>query len=70
MPSPGFDTVAAGPPNATEADIATKGLADFLGLTEEKLSAAATNIYQAHKQALKDGLLDFSEANYLRYMLG
>lgn len=37
----------------------------FVGL-ENKTRAAATNLFKAHKQAVADGLLDFSEASFLR----
>lgn len=57
-------------PNATEAATAQQSLFKFLGLTPEKMQKVATNVYKAHKQALKDGILDWSEANYYLYALG
>jgi len=30
----------------------------------------ATNVFKAHSNAIKDGIFDWSEANYLRYALG
>jgi hypothetical protein len=62
--------VAQAPPNATEAKAAYAAGEKFLGFDREKMRELASNVYKAHKKALKDGVFDWSEANYLRYALG
>ncbi|KAF2436477.1 hypothetical protein EJ08DRAFT_667257 [Tothia fuscella] len=41
----------------------------WLGLDKGRMKDMATNIFKAHKQAIKDGLFDYSEAMYLREVL-
>ena len=36
----------------------------------EKMRLLASNVFKAHKEAIEDGIFDWSEANYLRYALG
>jgi hypothetical protein len=36
----------------------------------ERLRKIATNMYQAHKQAVEDGMFHWSEAGYLKYAMG
>jgi hypothetical protein len=67
---PSLAGFSAAPPNVTEATAAQQAAAAFIDLSVEKITAVASNVYQAHKQALQDGLLDWSEANYLRYAIG
>jgi hypothetical protein len=56
--------------NATAVANATGAYEEFLGLDREKMRRLATNVFKAHKQAIDDGMFDWSEANYLRYALG
>ena len=58
------------PFNVTEAEAAATAFYQFLGFGPEKVLQILDNIYKAHKQAIEDGMLDWSEANYLRYALG
>ncbi|KAF2836389.1 hypothetical protein M501DRAFT_1007495 [Patellaria atrata CBS 101060] len=55
--------------NATEVAAASEIVEDFIDLSEEKIRLTATNIFQAHKQAIEDGLFDFSESEYLRFIM-
>ncbi|KIX05177.1 uncharacterized protein Z518_06049 [Rhinocladiella mackenziei CBS 650.93] len=59
---------AAHDPEAAET--AEEALEEFVDVDDEKIREAATNVYQAHKQAIEDGLFYWSEANYIRYFLG
>ena len=52
------------------ADAAEEAFEEFLNVTADKLRAAGRNVYKAHKQAIEDGLFQWSEAAYLRYHLG
>ncbi|KAJ9648422.1 hypothetical protein H2199_001277 [Coniosporium tulheliwenetii] len=56
--------------NATAVAEAAEAFEEWLGLDEEKMREIATNVFQAHKQAVQDGNFNFSEAQYLRYVLG
>ncbi|KAI1256376.1 hypothetical protein MGN70_001500 [Eutypa lata] len=55
--------------NATAVAEAQQALEDFKGLTSERIKFYATNVFRAHKQAVEEGLLDFSEVEYLRYVM-
>jgi monoamine oxidase len=60
--------------NATYSDPVevAKGKAeynDWVGMSQGRLAAIAKNVFAGHKQAIKDGLFDFSEAMYLREVL-
>ena len=60
-------------PQALDVDAAAEAreeFSDFVNITSDKLRAAGANVYQAHKQAIEDGLFHWSEANYYRYQLG
>ena len=39
-------------------------------MDREKMALIAGNVFKAHKQAIEEGLFDWSMANYLRYELG
>lgn len=52
------------------ADAAEEEYEEFLNATADKMRAAGRNVYQAHKQAVEDGLFQWSEALYLKYELG
>ncbi|EGY16172.1 L-amino-acid oxidase [Verticillium dahliae VdLs.17] len=56
--------------NATAVAEAQQALDDFKGLTSERIKFYATNIFQAHKQAVEQGMFDFSEVEYLRHVIG
>ncbi|RHZ43329.1 flavin monoamine oxidase family protein [Aspergillus thermomutatus] len=57
--------------NATAADEAEEAYASYNKLGETtKIKQIATNMYQAHKAAVQDGMFHWSEAGYLRYALG
>jgi monoamine oxidase len=58
---------AAADPDA--AEMAAGKLDTFLGATPEKLRNISTNIFKAHKQAIADGIFQWSEAAYLKYHL-
>jgi len=58
------------PVNATEAEIASEALESFLDLDIVKMRLLASNVFKAHKQAIEDGVFNWSEANYLKYALG
>jgi len=47
-----------------------EALDDFKGLDKERIQFYAKDIFRAHKQAVEDGMLDFSEVEYLRYVMG
>ena len=47
-----------------------EALEDFKGLTPERIKAYATNVFQAHKEAVEEGMFDFSEVEYLRKVIG
>lgn len=59
----------AAAPDPAAAETAEKKYDTFLGATPEWLRNASTNIFRAHKQAIKDGMFQFSEAAYLKYYL-
>ena len=56
--------------NVTAATAATDGYNRFMNLTDDKLFAAAKNVFTAHRSAVDAGILDFSEAGYIKYVLG
>lgn len=56
--------------NATAVAEAAEAFEEWLGLDGEKMRSIATNVFRAHKQAVQDGNFNFSEAQYLRYVLG
>ncbi|EQB48846.1 L-amino-acid oxidase [Colletotrichum gloeosporioides Cg-14] len=74
---PGRKEIAADPSlqsnttysNATAVKEAIAALDDFKDLTPEKAKFYATNVFQAHKQAVEQGMFDFSEVEYLRYVM-
>jgi monoamine oxidase len=49
---------------------AEKAYDDWMNLTDDRLAAAARNIFTAHRQAVDAGYLDFSESGYIKYALG
>lgn len=55
--------------NATAVAIAANLFESFSGLDLEKTKLYASNVFKAHKQAVAEGLLDFSESGYLRYKM-
>jgi monoamine oxidase len=56
----------ADPEAAEKADEEVKA---FLDISPEKLRNISTNIFKAHKQAIQDGIFQWSEAAYLKYHL-
>lgn len=57
--------------NATAVADAEAAYANYTKLDERAtIQAIATNMYQAHKKAVEDGMFHWSEAGYLRYALG
>ncbi|KAF6798188.1 l-amino acid oxidase [Colletotrichum sojae] len=74
---PGRKEIAADPSlqstvtysNATAVKEAQKALDDFKDLTPEKAKFYATNVFKAHKQAVEQGMFDFSEVEYLRFVM-
>jgi monoamine oxidase len=76
---PGMAEVAANPAladnatatysNATAVAIGKAAYTSWIGLSKGRMKDIATNVYRAHKQAIKDGLFDYSESMYLRYAL-
>ncbi|MAD84782.1 MAG: hypothetical protein CL912_17625 [Deltaproteobacteria bacterium] len=52
--------------NATAAEEAIDALAAVKALDKERVKFYAGNVFRAHKQAVEEGLLDFSEVEYLR----
>ena len=56
--------------NATAVKEAGAAFDSWMGVDQATLKALAANIFQAHKAAVEHGILDFSEAGYLRYKLG
>jgi hypothetical protein len=61
---------AAVAPNVIAAKEASAAIEKLVGLTPEKMREASRNVYKAHKDAIARGLFQFSEASYLRYVLG
>ncbi|KAF2641117.1 hypothetical protein P280DRAFT_303009 [Massarina eburnea CBS 473.64] len=51
------------------AELAEEKLTAFENVTQEKLRNISSNIYQAHKKAIADGMFQWSEAAYLKYYL-
>ncbi|KAJ5951219.1 Amine oxidase [Penicillium vulpinum] len=57
--------------NETGVENAESALADYTKTSDrETIRKIATNLYQAHKQAVEDGMFHWSEAGYLKYALG
>ncbi|KAF5026952.1 hypothetical protein F66182_982 [Fusarium sp. NRRL 66182] len=56
--------------NATAAEEAIQALDDFKGIDQERIRFYARDIFRAHKQAVEEGLFDFSEVEYLRHVVG
>jgi monoamine oxidase len=52
------------------AEAAEEAFEEFLNVTADKLRAAGRNVYRAHKEAIENGLFQWSEAAYLKYELG
>ncbi|KAK5676325.1 hypothetical protein LTS10_011137 [Elasticomyces elasticus] len=77
---PGRAEVAANPayqdnPNATYSNAtavleAAAAWQAWTGMDADRIALFASNIFQAHKTSVEEGLFDFSEAGYLRYALG
>jgi hypothetical protein len=63
-----------GPPqtssNTTEEGEAVAASSSFIDIDMEDLRLLAANVYQAHKQALEEGLFDWSLVSFLRYKAG
>lgn len=56
--------------NVTAVTAASDGFDTFMNLTNDKLFAAAKNVFTAHRAAVDAGILDFSESGYIKYVLG
>lgn len=77
---PGAAEVAANPSlaanvtgtysNATAVADASDAYANWLGENEEKFKRLGANIFKVHKEAVEQGIFDYSESEYLRYKLG
>lgn len=63
------DDLTATYSNATAVAAGQAVYSDWLGLSKGRMKAMAANMFQAHKQAIKDGLFDYSESMYLRFVL-
>ncbi|KAK5956777.1 hypothetical protein OHC33_002265 [Knufia fluminis] len=63
-------TPAAEAEDPEAAEAAEEAFEDFVNLTDDVMREISTNIYKAHKDAVENGLFDWSEAAYLRYALG
>ncbi|KAH6625876.1 L-amino acid oxidase-like protein LaoA [Boeremia exigua] len=62
-------------PNSTYSNVtavyeAMAALDDFKALTPERVRFYAKDVFRAHKQAVEQGMLDFSEVEYLRHVMG
>jgi monoamine oxidase len=55
--------------NATAVAIGKAEYMSWIGLDKGRTKAIASDVFRAHKQAIKDGLFDYSESMYLRYAL-
>lgn len=55
--------------NATAVAEAEDALEEVEGMTSERIKMYAANVFKAHKQAVEEGLFDFSEVEYLRYVM-
>jgi monoamine oxidase len=64
------DNTTATYSNATAVLAAETSYNNWLNLTDDKLAAAARNIFTAHRQAVDTGILDFSESGYIKHVLG
>ncbi|KAF1965834.1 hypothetical protein BU23DRAFT_336263 [Bimuria novae-zelandiae CBS 107.79] len=51
------------------AEVAEEEYEKFIGVTPEWLRNTSMNIFKAHKQAVEDGMFQWSEAAYLKYYL-
>ncbi|PVI01023.1 hypothetical protein DM02DRAFT_706684 [Periconia macrospinosa] len=60
---------SAKPADPEAAELASKKMEEFIDFTPEKSRKVATNIYKAHKQAIEDGIFQWSEAAYIKYAL-
>ncbi|KAH6667633.1 L-amino-acid oxidase [Halenospora varia] len=56
--------------NTTAANIAIDALAAVKALDKDRIRFYAKNVFRAHKQAVEEGLFDFSEVEYLRHVIG
>lgn len=65
-----LDNVNASYSNVTKAYEAIKALDDFKGLDKARIHSYTKDIFRAHKEAVETGMLDFSEVEYLRYVMG
>lgn len=65
-----LDNVNASYSNVTAVYEAMAALDDFKALTPERARFYAKDIFRAHKEAVELGMLDFSEVEYLRHVMG
>lgn len=66
-----YEDPAAAYTNATAAAEAVAALDAFKGLDDPaRRKLLATDVFRAHKASLEEGLLDFSEVEYLRHAIG
>ncbi|KAG4413800.1 hypothetical protein IFR04_013072 [Cadophora malorum] len=56
--------------NLTAAEEAIDALAAVKALDKERIKFYSGNVFRAHKQAVEEGLFDFSEVEYLRHVIG
>jgi hypothetical protein len=63
------DNITATYSNATAVAAAGQAYDDWRHLDRATLKEIATNVFRTHKEAVDNGILDFSESGYLRYRL-
>lgn len=64
------DNATATYSNATAVAEASEDFENYVDMDRAKMRLYASNVFQAHKQAVAEGFFDFSESAYLRYKLG
>lgn len=69
--NPALDVnVTASYSNASAVAEASDAFESWINMDLEKTRLYASNVFKAHKQAVAEGFLDFSESGYLRYKMG
>jgi monoamine oxidase len=63
------DNVTATYSNATAVAAGKAQFVSWVGFNQGRMKEIATNVFRAHKKAIKDGLFDYSESMYLRQVL-
>jgi monoamine oxidase len=65
-----FVTPAQNISNMEEVEMAGEDLEELLDISSERMRNISMNVFQAHKEAIEQGLFHWSEAAYLKYELG